>query len=281
MKLSVTILSSYLYCPRKLFLERVLGFREAPKEAMVIGSIRHQVLEIMNKRQEDIVRQVKEGEVREVIERYSAEYCKALRESIVKNKGRLRQVDVSLSKAFEKNLQFCLGESRAMADNVICFVNKHKVYGDELWERLTPKIKCEYALSSDKLGLNGRIDHLEVYDDRIVPVEIKTGKMPKQGVWDGHRVQIVAYALMLEEKFGIEIKEGVIRYVDNKEERKVVLNHFMRKEVLDIIAKTKNLLTNTETPGFNAVKGKCEVCGLREICYNESVVKQKIREITK
>ena len=41
--LSVTHLSSYLYCPRKLYLQKVLSIYEPPKEALVKGTIRHKM----------------------------------------------------------------------------------------------------------------------------------------------------------------------------------------------------------------------------------------------
>ena len=40
-------------------------------------------------------------------------------------------------------------------------------------------------------------------------------------------------------------------------------------------------ISKLEYPEFNEVKKKCEVCGLRDKCYNELVVKTKINEIAK
>ena len=38
-RISVSTLSAYMYCKRKLFLERVLGLFEPEKEALVKGTI--------------------------------------------------------------------------------------------------------------------------------------------------------------------------------------------------------------------------------------------------
>ena len=58
MYISVTMLSSYLYCKRKLFLERVLGLFEPDKGALVKGSIRHKTYEEINKIEENIFKKI-------------------------------------------------------------------------------------------------------------------------------------------------------------------------------------------------------------------------------
>ena len=46
---------------------------------------------------------------------------------------------------------------------------------------------------------------MEIYENGYVPIELKTGKMPKEGVWPGHKVQIAAYSMLIEEKFKTEV----------------------------------------------------------------------------
>ncbi len=84
------------------------------------------------------------------------------------------------------------------------------VYGSDLWEKLTPKITSEIRLESEKLNLKGIIDQLEIYGQGIVPIELKTGSCPKEGVWDNHRIQAGAYALLAEEYFNSKVKEAFI-----------------------------------------------------------------------
>ena len=55
MKISVSMLSSYLYCPRKLFLQQVLAVEEPPKESLVLGSLRHEIYDFINQSEEKIV----------------------------------------------------------------------------------------------------------------------------------------------------------------------------------------------------------------------------------
>ena len=74
------MLSSYMYCPRKLYLERVLKLYEPPKEALVKGSIRHETYDLINKNEEKLVKSIKEKLPLEKIRaKYTNEYLKFLR----------------------------------------------------------------------------------------------------------------------------------------------------------------------------------------------------------
>jgi len=50
--------------------------------------------------------------------------------------------------------------------------------------------------------LKGKIDRIEKFNDTAIPVELKTGKAPKGGVWESHMIQVASYMLLLEEKLG-------------------------------------------------------------------------------
>ena len=58
MKISVSMLSTYLYCPRKLFLQKILMVEEPPKESLVMGSIRHEVYDYINNNGKDNLRRI-------------------------------------------------------------------------------------------------------------------------------------------------------------------------------------------------------------------------------
>ena len=61
-RISVSMLSAYLYCKRKLFLERVLGLFEPEKEALVKGTIRHETYDRVNRIEEKIVKSITEND---------------------------------------------------------------------------------------------------------------------------------------------------------------------------------------------------------------------------
>ena len=70
MKISVSLLSSYLFCSRKLFLEQVLGLKALPKGVTIKGTIKHNVLDLVNKQEKGIVSSTDEQNLEEIKEKY-------------------------------------------------------------------------------------------------------------------------------------------------------------------------------------------------------------------
>ncbi|MBI2652181.1 CRISPR-associated protein Cas4 [Candidatus Woesearchaeota archaeon] len=278
MKISVSLLSAYLYCSRKLFLEQVLMLAEPPKGSIVMGSIRHETYDNINKREEEMVTSITKKEALEnVQEFYKKEYLKILRKTIANNKKRLEEVNINMLEAYKKSFPFVIEESSIKATNIFNFIEANNVFGEELWQKLTPKIISELRVESEELKLKGIIDQVHVYSNDYVPFELKTGRTPQDGVWPSHRIQIAAYSLLLQEKFNKEIKEGFVVYLDTKEKRHIVINTFMKEEVKQIVDEVIALLENKELPDFCNNENKCRKCGLRQICYSEEEVNNLLK----
>ncbi len=268
--ISVTTLSSYMYCARKLYLQYVLKLTEPPKEALVKGSIRHKAHENINLVEEELVKGIgKDVTLEDLKGRFHKRYREILLDAIKEHKEELKQFNIVPQELFKAVWPLILSESEARASIVHEFMEKNDVFGEELWEKLTPKIESELKISSEKLGLKGIIDQIEVYEGGFVPIELKTGKAPNEGVWPGHKIQLVAYALLMEDKFNTEIKEGFVHYLDTKQKRHIPINPFMRVEVKELIEKVNNLLKSDKIPDFEKNQNKCFNCGLKEDCYNE------------
>ncbi|MAH33071.1 CRISPR-associated protein Cas4 [archaeon] len=280
MKISVSMLSGYEYCPRKLYLQYVLCITEPPKESLVLGSLRHEIYDFINKNEEGIVTSItKKLQLSNILNIYKALYLKILREKIIKNKSKLSSVNLELASVFKRTYPLILNEAEARATNIFNFIQEYNIYGKELWENLTPKIISELRVESNILQLKGIIDKVEIHKDGYVPVELKTGKMPKEGIWPGHRIQIAAYALLLEEKYNKKIKEGFIHYLDAKELRHVAINPFMKEEITALTKEVQELLNRQYPPNYCQNKNKCTNCGLREDCYNEAQIDTLLSEI--
>lgn len=268
------MLSSYAYCQRKLFLEYVLELFEPEKEALVKGSIRHDTYDKANKIEENIVKNITEkDDLKSIYSAYLTAYSSLLRKSIAKNKFRLRKVKLPLLTAYKQIIPFFRTESELRALNLLKFIEKHKVFGDELWEKLTPKIQSEFRIDSDELELKGIIDQIEVYSEQKIPIELKTGTAPSEGVWPGHRIQLGAYALLMEDKFGKEVKEGFVYYLDTQQKRHITINPFLKQEVKELKEKVRKLLENKEIPNFTDNENKCAKCGLYDQCHNIQLLK--------
>ena len=278
MKIAVTLLSSYLYCPRKLFLEKVLMLEEPPKESLVMGSIRHETYDFINKKEEEIAVSITKGmSFQDIKELYKNKCLGMLRKVILDNKKRLREVDIEMFDAYEKSAKFIAEEADSRADNIFSFIQSNKVYGDELWQKLNPKIISELRIESDELMLKGIIDQIHVYEDSYVPFELKTGRTPQDGVWPSHRIQIAAYSLLMQEHFSKQIKEGFVFYLDSKQKRHIAINPYMRDEVKQLVSDVISLIEGKELPSFCDNKNKCTKCGLKDTCYDEKEVENLLK----
>jgi CRISPR-associated protein Cas4 len=277
--ISVTALAGYLYCPRKLFLEYVLRIVPIPKKVLVLGSVRHEAHDAVNKVEESIVKGItKEIGLEEIVQKYKNEYSQILRAAILKFKPNLDKFGLDLTEVFKDTWPHFEEEAEIRAGNVQRVIEEKKVFGEELWN-IMPKIKSEFRVESPKLKLKGIIDQIEFKDDIIMPFELKTGKAPANGVWPGHRIQIAAYMLMLEEAFNTPVKEGFVRYLDLKDSRKIVMNPFLKIEILELRDKVIDVLNSTSPPATCKNTNKCNACGLREACFNEQLVDEKVKEV--
>lgn len=278
--ISVSLLSAHEYCARKLFLEQVLKLVVVPRDVVVKGSIRHQVHDRISKAEESFVKSIKkEVSHKEILDNYKKAHSDILRESIIKNKSKLAELKIPLSEFFKATWPLVLNESKERALNVHSFIKKNKIYGDELWEELSPKIETEYYVQSEELQLKGVIDRMERYGNRlvreVVPYELKTGNAPKEGVWPGHKLQIGAYILLLE-KNKMFVKEAFVKYLDINQARIVMMNPFLEKKILETRDAILNLFKNKEIPVFCDNKNKCNSCPLKDKCHDEKFINRRM-----
>jgi len=280
--LSVSMLSAYEYCQRKLFLNYVLDIWEPIKKATSLGTIRHETYDCINKAEETLVKSIKQRlKKEEILDIYKKKYREILADVIRNNKKNLEALELNLGEVFKNVWPLILDESETRGSYLYEFIQMNNIYGEELWEKLTPKIKSELRIESKELNLKGIIDQLEIYRSGIVPVELKTGSCPKEGVWPGHKIQIAAYALLAQQHFKQPIKEGFVFYLDQHQKRHIAMNVFLLDDIKDIIKKVEKLLKSKEAPEFVQNPNKCTNCGIKDICYNKSLIKDKLEAIQK
>lgn len=273
--LAVTSLTAYLFCPRKLFLEKVMGYSEIPKALLVKGAIKHKVFEEMNGYEADLVSSFEKGVTKEqILDKYNSLYSDILRRAILNSRKQLRLAKLLPVSAFKQFLPVFQKEAEVRAENLFKFITSNNIYGIELWENLIPKIKSEYKLSAEDVGLSGKVDQVLVYPDGIVPIELKSGRAPKEGAWENHKIQLAAYALLLENMFRISIDAGYVKYIDEDVSRRIVINAFLKDQVRELVTAVNSLLKSGNLPKRCSNKNKCDNCGLKKICYSEDVAEK-------
>lgn len=125
-------------------------------------------------------------------------------------------------------------------------------------QNIQPKL-----LISEKLGLSGRPDYILLIENEHIPVEIKTGRVPR-GPLFSHILQVAAYCVLLEEEFGTPPSHGILRYghTQNVVDYDAALRDLvlLKLEEMRAIMKTGNAHRNHSKPG------KCSHCSRRHEC---------------
>jgi CRISPR-associated exonuclease Cas4 len=122
---------------------------------------------------------------------------------------------------------------------------------------------------SKKHGVRGRPDYVLVESETRVPVEVKTGRIPK-GPLFSHIAQLGAYCILLEERFGVAPPRGVLKYVEQGKEgveHSIPFDEDLRRSVLLIGEKMRATLRGEMEAHRNHNRpGKCVGCSRRAVC---------------
>jgi CRISPR-associated exonuclease Cas4 len=126
------------------------------------------------------------------------------------------------------------------------------------------------ALRSDKFGLTGSPDKLITIGDELIPSIIKTGTMPENGVWKSDRVQLTAYAILVEEIYNKVVTRGFVEYARWGTVREITIKRHDRRSVLQLRDRVRKI-----KEGFMPEKpldAPCELCGFKGICNVKSTL---------
>lgn len=154
----------------------------------------------------------------------------------------------------------------AFARRAKCIMDELGVCGTRLATLVSPW-RVELSLKSKSLGLSGRIDKVEKVEAGLAPVEIKTGKPPAY-VWPEDVMQLAAYAILLEEKFGGSTHFGFVEYTRTYERRPVMLGEREKRDVLRLRNEVLSFLSEPESliAGFRKNPNKCQGCSISLQC---------------
>jgi len=119
-------------------------------------------------------------------------------------------------------------------------------------------------LWSERLGLSGRADAVEIEAERVVPVEYKAGVRHGSAA----NLQVCAQALCLEEMLSVSIPHGYVWYGGPRRKMRVVFSNALRLEVTQVIAKIREQLQVGVLPKAPNDE-RCRECQLKSHCLPE------------
>jgi len=120
-------------------------------------------------------------------------------------------------------------------------------------------------LESRRLGLAAKLDVMEYESGKIAPVEVKTGRQPRHKV-NGHILQAVAQAMLLEEAFQRPVEEAFILYKATGRRAKIKVTPELKRKVLETLAEMRKMLGEELIPEPPAERARCRDCEYRKLC---------------
>ena len=137
-------------------------------------------------------------------------------------------------------------------------------------------------LSSDKLGITGKMDLVEEAGGEAAPVEYKKGKPPTRdrcpdGYWENDAIQLCAQAMLMEEcedgrsgntaaTIRRPIERGFLYFAATRQRVEVPMSSELREKTLAAIAAARALSEQDEIPLPLVDSPKCPSCSLVTLC---------------
>ena len=141
---------------------------------------------------------------------------------------------------------------------------------------LEPGSKVAYSDDEDTAGLlidkqtgiRGRPDQIVVIDGEFIPIEQKTGRIPKRP-HTSHRRQLLAYIHLVEINTKRNTPYGILQY--GKENiHQITWDDAAKSELFDEVQEIQRLMVEGGAKRNHQRVGKCENCSRKSAC-NESL----------
>lgn len=123
------------------------------------------------------------------------------------------------------------------------------------------------VLRARTLRLRGRPDLVLRQGDTLIPVEVKTGRTPREP-YPGHVLQLLAYCLLIEEHYGVRPSHGLICYPER--EFHIAYDARRERDLRSLVALIAHEKARTaEQHRSHELPRRCAACGFRTHCEEQ------------
>ncbi len=261
--ISITDITSYLYCPRKLFLTKILKLSAPPNSKMIIGKIKHEILELFSKNEEKLVCTLEKNYDKLDLVLIYEDYLTALAKNVfIQHLALLESMRLDPAEILKTTLHDFSSDLKIRIESIKKSLDRGFIK-EELWANLDTLYISELRVESLAYGLRGRVDRIEVSKKtgQVIPCELKTRIGEK--VFYSDELQLTAYAMLLEDMYKQKICRGFIESGANKQEIDITQDH--KDNVLKLAEEVRNLGKSPPPPILSNFS-KCAKCDLQEDC---------------
>lgn len=188
------------------------------------------------------------------------------------------EVDDLLPMSALEHLAYCPRQCALIHVEGLWAENVHTVSGRILHERpdsaertTRPDVRVarSVVLRCERLGLRGVADVVEFLPgpqgERPYPVEYKRGRRAR---WLHHEAQLCAQAMALEERMGVDVREGAIFHGASKRRSVVAIDEALRAKTAALATQLHALVRDRALPP-PVHDARCDACSLRAQCIPE------------
>ncbi len=167
-------------------------------------------------------------------------------------------------------------------------ITEAMIFGREFHEEpplapIIPKLKPKQILKnlqliSHKLRLIGKADYIIITKHgEYIPVDVKwsdpeKGDKPQRH----HKIQLTAYAMLIEENFKTTVKRALIYYSRAGKLIEFKISNHEKREVKSIINRIYEAIRSEEPPKVKPNPKKCMNCGYQKYCQPRSERRREV-----
>ena len=120
----------------------------------------------------------------------------------------------------------------------------------------------DVALQSKALGLTGLVDEVVETATELMPVDYKLARK----VGYHYKIQLTAYALLLEEAYERTVKSGFIYLIPRQKTVEVTITPKLRRQVRRMLREMRKIAETEHMPPPTDWRQRCADCEFRRFC---------------
>lgn len=160
----------------------------------------------------------------------------------------------------DRKSTYKMEHGQLMEEKIIQLENRRKLkkYNLDKGERL-----YYLRMTSEKIGLSGKLDMLILSSQGYFPVDFKyTNGFPGKN----HHYQLGGYALLVEEKFGVNVNHGFIYLIPKNDVTVFSLTEKLKNDILNTLEEIRSMINKEQIPQTTPFRNKCQDCEFKNYC---------------
>ena len=195
--INVSSIKTHMYCPMKLYIQTHVDTDEKNdfQLAIELKKLKIDVNDLIQKNMRKIKKDMSLDEIEQILSQNIDSYIESSANAITSMDLGIESSQIT---QITDDSYFNIKLKSIKLKQTMTILDKNAF---EIVDMFFPNCMYSYLIKDPQLELIGMCDKIEIIDGKYYPVTIKSSNPPVKGVWDQDAVELVAYAILLEEEF--------------------------------------------------------------------------------